>query len=391
MKVILKKGREKSLIGRHPWVFSGGVYRTDGSPKTGDIVSLVDAEGTFLGKGFYNSETSIAIRVLTWADEAIDLAFWNKRLQQALALRTMLFGGTKTNAYRIIHGEADLIPGLTLDYYNGYCVIQISSAGLEKCKADIVTAIQTTLNPKGILERGDLVSRKVEGLPQESSVLAGTIPDTVTITENNMQLVVDLKKGQKTGFFLDQRDNRARVGELSKNKKVLNCFSYSGGFTVAAALHGATTTSIDISAEAIELCKQNFKLNNLNVAGHQFIAADVFGDLRRLRAEKQTFDLIILDPPAFAKSKDHVGQAAKGYKDINYVALQIIKENGILVTCSCSQHIERMLFQKIVHDAARDAGRTVQLLEFRGQACDHPINLAHPEGDYLKVMICRVI
>lgn len=391
MKVIIKKGREKSLLNRHPWIFSGGIFRTEGGPQTGDIVSLNDAEGKFLGKGFYNSHTSIAVRVLTWDDEPIDIAFWNKRLQQALALRTMLFAGTKTNAYRIIHGEADLIPGLTLDHYNGYCVMQIASAGLEKCKTDIVTAIQQTLKPKGILERGDLVARKVEGLPQENKVLAGTIPETVTITENNMQLLVDLHKGQKTGMFLDQRDNRKRVGELAANKTVLNCFSYSGGFTVAAALNGAKTTSIDISPEAIELCKQNFKLNNLDLAGHQFIAADVFGDLRRLRAEKQTFDMIILDPPAFAKSKDHVSQAAKGYKDINYVALQILKENGILVTCSCSQHIDRMLFQKIVNDAARDAGRTVQLLEFRGQAPDHPINLAHPEGDYLKVMLCRVL
>ena len=391
MKIIIKKGREKSLLNRHPWIFSGGVFRTDGNPQTGDIVSVVDAEGKFLGKGFYNSHTSIAVRVLTWDDEAIDATFWNKRLQQALALRSMLFVGTKTNAYRIIHGEADLIPGLTLDYYNGYCVMQIASAGLEKCKQDIIAAIQTALKPKGIFERGDMVSRKVEGLPQENKVLSGTIPETVIITENNMQLTVDLQKGQKTGMFLDQRDNRARVGELSKNKNVLNCFSYSGGFSVAAALNGAKTTSIDISPEAIELCKQNFKLNNLDLAGHQFIAADVFGDLRRLRAEKQTFDLIILDPPAFAKNKDHIKQAAKGYKDINYVAMQIIKENGILVTCSCSQHIDRMLFQKIVHDAARDASRTVQLLEYRGQAPDHPINLAHPEGDYLKVMICRVI
>lgn len=391
MKVILKKGREKSLKSRHPWIFSGGIFRTDGNPQTGDLVTVVDAEGSFLGQGFYNSQTSIAVRVLSWEEEAIDLSFWNKRLQQALALRSNLFAGTATNAYRLIHGEADLIPGLTLDYYAGYFVMQIASAGLEKCKADIVTAIQTMFNPKGILERGDLVSRKVEGLAQEDQILFGTIPDTVTITENNMQLLVDLKKGQKTGFFLDQRDNRARVAGLAAKKTILNCFSYSGGFTVAAARHGAMTTSIDISPEAIELCKRNMALNDLDITKHQFIAADVFGELRRLRAEKQNFDLIILDPPAFAKNKDHVSKAAKGYKDINYVAMQIIKENGLLVTCSCSQHIDRLLFQKIVHDAARDAGRTVQLLEFRGQAPDHPINLAHPEGDYLKVMICRVM
>jgi 23S rRNA (cytosine1962-C5)-methyltransferase len=391
MKIIIKKGREKSLVNHHPWIFSGGVFRTDGNPQTGDIVSVVDAEGKFLGKGFYNSHTSIAVRVLTWIDEPIDAAFWNKRLQQALALRTMLFSGTKNNAYRIIHGEADLIPGLTLDYYNGYCVLQIASAGLEKCKTDIIAAIQTILNPKGILERGDLVSRKVEGLPQENQILAGTIPDELEIIENNMKFLVNVKTGQKTGFFLDQRDNRARVGDLAKNKTVLNCFCYSGGFTVVAALQGAITTNIDSSAEAIELARRNCTLNDIDTHLHQYITADVFGELRRLRAEKHTFDMIILDPPAFAKNKEHVPQAAKGYKDINYVALQIIKENGILVTCSCSQHLERMLFQKIVHDAARDAGRTVQLIEYRGQAPDHPINLDHPEGDYLKVLICRVI
>jgi 23S rRNA (cytosine1962-C5)-methyltransferase len=256
----------------------------------------------------------------------------------------------------------------------------------------IVRLLQELLVPQGIYEKSDLPSRKVEGIGLHSGLLAGSIPDLVEIKENNLSFIVDIKNGQKTGFFLDQRNNRAYAGALAAGKKVLNCFCYSGGFSIYAAIKGAEqTANIDISPEALTLAKKNFSINSLAPSQHRFLAADGFTALRDLKQKSEKFDLIILDPPAFAKNQSTVQQAARGYKDINLQAMQLMASEGILVTCSCSQHLDRMLFQKIVHDASVDAGRGLQFISIRGQAEDHPINAAHPEGEYLKCLVARVI
>lgn len=391
-KIFLRFGREKSLLSHHPWLFSGGIERVEGATESGEIVEVYSAKKQFLGRGFYNKGTSIAVRMFSFKDDKIDKDFWRKKIEQAVNFRKIILDFEKTTACRLVHGEADFLPGLIVDKYGDYLCLQVSTSGMEKIKQMIIDILVEVLKPNGIYERSDMVSRKVEGLAMTTGVVHGEVPDIIEIIENGLKFKVNLKTGQKTGFFLDQRDNRAQVGLLAKNKTVLNCFSFSGGFSIYAAKGGAKkTTSVDISAEAIELAKENFALNNLDPDKQEFIADDVFEVLRRFNKEGRKFDLIVLDPPAFAKNAAAVKTAARGYKDINMQAFKILNPNGFLITCSCSQHLEKMLFQKIVHDAAIDAGRDVQLLETRGQAADHPIALAHPEGDYLKCLICRVI
>lgn len=391
-KIFLKPGREKSVINQHPWLFSGAIAKIEGEPESGEIVEVYSHKNIFLGQGFYNKNTSIAVRFLTFIKEPINADFWRKKITQAFELRKQIIDFSKTDAYRLIHGEGDFLPGLTLDKYADYLVWQCSTTGLEKIKAQLITIIQDCFQPKGIYERSDIPSRKVENLGLNNQIIYGEIPELIEIKENGLKFLVDLKKGQKTGFFLDQRENRKRVGELAPGKKVLNCFCYSGGFSIYAAQSGAAkTTNLDISGEALELAKKNYQLNNCDLEALEFISADVFEELRKYKKENKKYDLIILDPPAFAKNAAAVKTAARGYKDINLQALNILETNGLLVTCSCSQHLDKALFQKIVHDAALDAQRKLQILEIRGQAADHPIAATHPEGEYLKCLICRVI
>lgn len=384
--VIMKPGREKSIRNRHPWVFSGGIKEVKGDYQPGDIVSVFDARQRFLGKGFINPASQIRVRLLTFQDEEIDADFFRNRLQQALESRKALLP-PKTNAYRLIHSDGDGLSGLTVDRYDQWLVAQFHSAGIEQQKPLIIELLSELTKAKGILERSDMKSRRADGLETDNQSLAGEVPPTTEILENKLRFQVDLEKGQKTGFFLDQRENRQLIGNLSAGKRLLNCFSYSGGFSVYAAKQGAQTTSLDISKEAIALAKENFTLNKLPADDHQFISANAFDWLREI---PEQYDVIVLDPPAFVKAKQQVNKGARGYKDINRLAISQVASGGLVLTCSCSSYISWDLFRKIIFSAAQEAERTVQIIARPGQPFDHPINIYHPEGEYLKTFLLRV-
>jgi 23S rRNA (cytosine1962-C5)-methyltransferase len=385
--VILKKQRDKSVKNHHPWIFSGGIERIEGAPQAGDIVDVL-SNGVVLGKGFYNPKNSIAVRMISFASPEINQEYWRNALSAAISRRAAY--GAVSSAYRLVHGEADMLPGLTVDKYGEYLCIQISIIGMDRLRETIVGLLQELLKPKGIYERSDIPSRKVDGLPMINQVLFGEVPERIEIIENELVFDVDVRNGQKTGFFLDQRENRLELRPLVKGLRVLNCFGYSGGFAVSAAKGGATEVeTVDISEDATRMALAHFARNGFVGNKYRAITADVFEYLREVTPG--SYDVIILDPPAFTKNKDSVMAAARGYKEINRQAARVLSSGGILVTCSCSQHIDRMLFQKIVHDGVIDAGKDVQILAIRGQGPDHPINISHPEGEYLKCLICRVL
>ncbi len=391
MKTIacyLKKGKEKPLESRHPWVFSGALDTIDDDFETGDLVKVYSAEGKCLGIGYLNPRSQIAIRMLAFEDVVINESFFDKLIRDAMALRVRYLP-PETNAYRLIQSEGDFLPGLIVDRYGDYLVAQFLTAGIEKWKDTIVRILQKHIAPRGIFEKDDLEMRRFEGLEKTIGKLAGEEPpDYVEILEYGHRFVVDIHGGQKTGFFLDQRENRRRTAGLCRGLRVLNCFSYTGGFSVYAAKGGASgTVSVDSSEPALNTAKVNFEKNKLDLAAAEFIHADVFDYLRDTRQE---FDLIILDPPAFCKNKQQIQQAATGYKDINLQAFKRLAPGGLLFTFSCSSYIDSDLFQKIVFGAAKDTRKPVRILERTGHGFDHPINIYHPEGEYLKGLLCEV-
>jgi len=385
---LLKKGKEKPLEGKHPWVFSGAIDRIDDNFKTGDLVKVHSSEEKFLGIGYLNPRSQIAIRMLTFKDVKIDEMFFTNRIRQALDLRQR-FISPNTNAYRVVHAEGDFLPGLVVDRYGDYLVVQFLTAGIEHWKKTIVSILQKVLPVKGIFERDDLEMRSMEGLEKRVGHLAGEEPpDFVEIQENGHPFVVDIHQGQKTGFFLDQRENRKLIGSHSQGRRVLNCFAYTGAFSVYAALGGASeTVSVDSSEAALNTAKLNFEKNGLQDSPCQFVREDVSHYLRNTR---QDYDLVILDPPAFCKNKHQIQRAARGYKDINLNALKLLASGGLLFTCSCSSHISSDLFQKIIFGAAKDARKEVRIIAKTSHAYDHPINVYHPEGEYLKGLLCEV-
>lgn len=375
MKVILKKGKEKPLLNGHPWIFSGAVAQMP-SEAAGEIYPIYSDAGQFLGHAYFNARSSIIGRRLEDLPGSIE---------RAVAYRQTLFG-EETTAYRLINGEGDFIPGLIVDKYGEYLVLQAGTLGIERLKSEIVEHLQRLLRPKAIYEKSSLPSRKEEGLKEAQGWLAGEGVNEISILENGLQFKISPTEGQKTGFFLDQREMRQKVRSLSKDKRVLNCFSYTGGFSVYAAAGGAIQVdSVDISEKAIALARENLTLNGF--AGDCF-TADVFTFLREKPLD---YDLVILDPPAFAKRQKDVVQACRGYKDINRVALQKMPANSTLITCSCSHFVDEKLFQTVVFQAACEAKRAVQIVGHHLLAPDHPINLAHPEGTYLKSLILHVI
>ncbi len=391
-RLHLKPNRDRAVRRFHPWIFSGSVHHLEGEHAPGDIVEVLAADGAFLGRGFYNPNSQIVCRMLTWHDEPIDAAFLQRKIASAYRLRLDLFGTnapSATNAYRVVNAEGDGLPGLIVDRYADYLVVQISTLGMSRFRNEIVVALQQALQPQGIFERSVGAALHEEGLQPVTQVLAGAEPPPVIhIRENDRHFAVNVREGQKTGFFLDQRENRAWVARLCQNRKVLNGFGYTGAFSVYAAQAGAqTVVTVDSSATAIELAKQNFALNRLEVAANDFVVADLF---HFLRSTTQKFDLIILDPPAFAHRQKDVENAARAYKDINLQAMKVIESGGLLLSCSCSQPVSPDLFQKILFGAATDAGRTVRILGQSGQAPDHPISVYHPEGRYLQAMLLHV-
>jgi len=392
--VRLVKGREKPVKNRHPWLFSGAISGIEGQPGDGDIVDVMDQQGQFLARGYYNSHSQIAVRLLTWnPDEEINADFFQEAIAHSVARRQALAADARTDAYRLVHAESDLLPGLIVDRYNGYLVTQFLTLGIDRWKREIVACLADMLLSEGIYERSDVDVREKEGLPPVVGALwGGTPPDRVEIRENGHRFAVDIKAGQKTGFYLDQRDNRVRVAAYCGNREVLNAFSYTGAFAVYAAAGGAKRiVNVDSSAEALEIARDNMALNGLADRDSEYVIGDVFAILRRYRERGQRFDLIILDPPKFAYTRSQVEAACRGYKDINWLAMQLLRPNGILCTFSCSGLVSADLFQKVIFGASVDAGRDVQILEKLSQATDHPVLLSFPEGEYLKGLICRVL
>ena len=388
VRVVLKPEKDKPIRGFHPWIFSGAIDSLDDHFKTGDLVKVYSHGEEFLGIGYLNPRSQIAVRMLSFKDEPIDLAFFVKRMETAKKLRDN-FIPPQTNAFRWIHSEGDFLPGLILDKYGDYLAAQFSTAGMDALKPIVVEAIKKVFPAKGIYERDDQESRRLEGLEEALVTLNGEEPpDYAEIEEYGHRFVVDIKHGQKTGFFLDQRENRRKIALQTEGKKVLNCFAYSGGFSIYAAKAGASSvTSVEIQERAVNTMKTNFELNGLKGDQYQFVTEDVFDFLR---TDTNMYDLIILDPPAFCKHKNQVHEAARGYKDINLFAMKRITSGGILFTSSCSTFVDPDLFQKIVFGAAKDAGRKVQIIEKVSHSFDHPINIYHPEGEYLKGFFLKV-
>lgn len=386
-RIILKKGRDAALRYGHPWLFSGAIAAVEGRPGPGEIVLALDASGRPIGRGFYNTG-DIAFRLLT-GDSAvrIDAGFWRRRIERALALRRRVIP-PGTDAFRLINAEGDGMPGLVCDRYGGYLVMTIGTAGMEKWREVVTGILLEIAAPIGILERSEGRSRQLEGLPDRIGPVSGDVPETVMIEENGLRFEVDLITGQKTGFFLDQRPNREIVGAFGRGAAALNCFSYTGAFSVYAARGGADrVVSVEASASANETARRNLEQNGFSPMRHPILTANVFDYLRET---EETFDLIVLDPPAFAKSRKDVDRSARGYKEINLQAAHRLREGGVLATFSCSNPITPELFEKIVLGALRDAGKTGQLLGRLGAGMDHPVYLAHPEGRYLKGLLLRL-
>ncbi|MEW6333816.1 MAG: class I SAM-dependent rRNA methyltransferase [Thermodesulfobacteriota bacterium] len=383
-RIILKKGREIALRYGHPWIFSGAIATIEGKPEPGEVVTAVDASGRELGLGFYN-RGDIAFRLLTGDPAAaIDAGFWRRRIERALALRRRVIP-PGTDAFRLINAEGDGMPGLVCDRYGGHLVITIGTAGMEKCRETVAGLLLEIATPVGIFERSEGRSRRMEGLFDRVGPVAGDIPGVVVIEERGLHFEVDLITGQKTGFFLDQRDNRELAGAYCRGAAVLNCFSYTGAFSVYAARGRAErVVSVEASEPANEVARRNLQRNGFSPERHPVHTADVFDYLRETR---EMFDLIILDPPAFAKSRRDVERSVRGYKEINLQGARRLREGGLLATFSCSNPIDPELFEKIVLGALRDAGKTAQLLGRLGPGMDHPVNLAHPEGRYLKGLL----
>ena len=386
-KIYLKPKEELRILEGHPWVFNNEIERIEGTIKSGEIAYVYSSKNLFLGKGFLNTSSKIFVRILSRNDdEVIDELFFEKIIKSANQSRLDL---GYNNSYRVLFGESDGIPGLIVDKYGDYLVVQILSLGIDMRKDWFVKILVKLFNPKGIYERSDVSVRKKEGLELFKGTLYGEIPEKVTIKENELTMEIDLINGQKTGSFLDQQDNHKAIKPYVKDKKVLDCFSHIGGFGLHAAYYGASSvTCLDISKSAVMNIQKNASLNQLK----QVIAqeADVFNELRTYQKNNEMFDVVILDPPAFAKKIDDVKKAYQGYKDINLQALKIILDQGYLVTCSCSHYMTPSLFLDMLIDASKDAQRQTQMIEFRIQSKDHPARLGSDESLYLKCVVLKV-
>jgi 23S rRNA (cytosine1962-C5)-methyltransferase len=389
--VTLHPGREKSLLRQHPWIFTSAIDKHLGKLHSGDTVDVIAADNRWLGRGAWSPDSSIRVRIWTFnKEETIDNAFFLRRIESALQCRALL--QLDSNALRLVASECDGLPGITIDRYANVLVCQLLSAGAERHRDKIVWALRKLLPDCAILERSDVAIREKEGLPPLIKPLHGEIPPLVNITEHGHHFAVDVHGGHKTGFYLDQRHNRSRIAAYSKGRTVLNCFSYTGAVAVHCLAAGAThVTNMDVSADALAQAQQHLQMNGLSTEQCEQVAADVFAELRKYRAEGRRFDMIVLDPPKFVENKLHLTQACRGYKDINLLALQLLNPNGILATFSCSGLMPEDLFHKVVADAALDAGRQLQFLEKLSQDRDHPVLSTYPEGYYLKGLLCRAL
>jgi 23S rRNA (cytosine1962-C5)-methyltransferase len=391
-RIYLKVSREKSLLRKHPWIFSKAVNKIKGNPQLGDTVDVYDSKDNWLGRGAYSPESQICIRIWTFKeDEEIDETFFLNRLKSAQSRRDWFIEKGQLTGYRLIAGESDGLPGITIDKYDNLIVCQLLSAGADFQRYTLLSAIKTLYPGCHVYERSDVDVRKKEGLEQVTGWLTEPQESTeCVIEEYGVKIKVDIKTGHKTGFYLDQRESRVAAGLYSKGKSVLNCFSYTGTFSLHCALNGAKEViNVDVSQPALDIAKENAELNNID-SGISYVKADVFKLLRQYREEKKTFDMIILDPPKFVESKAQLTGACRGYKDINMIAMQLLNPGGTLLTFSCSGLMEASLFQKIVADAALDAKRNAYIVDRLHQAPDHPVSSNYPEGYYLKGLVCQV-
>lgn len=398
MNVILKPGREKSLLRRHPWIFSGAIQEADPNIAPGSTVDLLSSDKQFLARASYSPYSQIRARVWTFdPHEQIDAEFFRRKIRSAIDMRASFSPSSLTllspgggNAHRLIYAESDGMPGIIVDRYGDVLVLQSLTAGSEFWKETIADILLEETGLSTIYERSDADVRELEGLQSKVGILRGTNPQIpITIIEHDLQFNVNIASGHKTGFYLDQCANRLRVRELAKDKDVLDCFCYTGGVTVNALAGSAKSVlSVDSSADALQLCKQNIELNNLPTDRHTTLEGDIFQLLRKFRDENRSFDMIILDPPKFAPTAAHADKATRAYKDINLLAFKLLRPNGILVTFSCSGGVDSALFQKIVAGSALDAGADAQIVEHLSQGPDHPISVYFPEGAYLKGLIC---
>ncbi|RZF59468.1 class I SAM-dependent rRNA methyltransferase [Sphingobacterium corticibacterium] len=392
-KVILHKGKEKAAWQLHPWIFSGAIKTVDGKPTNGTVVKVFNVDKEFVAYGVYNAHSRVAVRLLEWNQEfPIDERWWRHRIQRAVALRTHLLTD-QNDTVRLVFAEADFLPGLIVDKYGDFLSVQIHSSGIEAVKTIIVDELVQLLQPKGIYERSDLNARQHEGLPDANGLLYGEKPsDFVDVIENGIRYQINIIEGQKSGFYCDQRDNRSLTAQYVKGKRVLDCFCYTGGFTLNALKSGASAVvSVDSSALAIETLQKNLVFNKLDAAVHSTVQADVNKYLRQLGEEGEKFDVIILDPPKYAPSRSALDKAARAYKDLNRRALLLLESGGLLATFSCSGAMDIDTFKQVVAWAALDAAKEIQFIRQFSQPEDHPVRASFPEGEYLKGLLVRVV
>jgi 23S rRNA (cytosine1962-C5)-methyltransferase len=393
-RLLLKPERDRSVRRRHPWLFSGAIARLSDGAEDGGLVDIVSDSGEWLARGYLNRRSQIVARLLTWdGEQTVDDDFWRRRLAQAIAGRAALSADPQTTAFRLVNAESDGLPGLVVDRYGDWLVVQALTLGIERRKEALLGSLVDLLaGVRGVYERSDAEVREKEGLEATTGLLWGDEPpDPVEVLENGYRFLVDIKRGHKTGFYLDQRENRARLPAYSGGAEVLNAFAYTGAFGVYALGGGAArVVNVDTLEGALALARRHVQINDFAGADVAYEAADVFAQLRAYRAAGRQFDLIVLDPPRFALSRSHIKRASRGYKDINWIAFQLLRRGGVLATFSCSGLVSRELFQKIVLGAALDAGRDVQIIAHLSQASDHPVALNFPEAAYLKGLLCRV-
>jgi 23S rRNA (cytosine1962-C5)-methyltransferase len=385
-QVILKKREERRFLAGHQWIFSNEIANVLGSPEAGDIVEILRNDRLLLGLGFYNPHSLIAVRFLTSVKEELSNSFFERRIAESLALRRKLY--PEAESFRIVNGESDYLPGLVVDKYNEYLSLQTLSYGMDKRLDQICDVLETLLHPKAIVERNDTPLRLLEHLPEKTGTLRG-VPDHTIMDENGAKFNVDVLRGQKTGFFLDQRENRIRLRHYANGADVLDCFSNEGAFAINAALGGARhVLGVDISESSVEKARVNAVINQTKNV--EFKQADVFELLKEFSAERKVFDVVVLDPPSFTRSRKNVRSALKGYKTINGLAMTILREGGLLMTATCSHHITEESFLETVEESARRSGRRVRLLEISGASSDHPTLMSMPETRYLKCAVYSV-
>ena len=392
--LILKPRKAKPFFLRHPWVFSGAVAHVSGAPRKGDVVTVTDVGGRFIGRGFFNPESQIVARLFCWNEsEAVDDAFWRNRVAQAIRLRCeTLRLPEASDAYRLAYSDADGLPGLIADRYGDYLTVQFLTAGMDARREVVLDALCEFAKPFGVCERADEETAGKEGIVTRHGILRGEAPEGVaTIHCDGLAFLVDLQRGQKTGFFLDQRENRIAAARYMAGRRVLDGFTYTGGFAIAAARLGgaAEVVALDRSESALEMARRNAELNGAN--NIDFRLAKVSEALREYKKSGERFDAVILDPPKFARTRNGLTKALRAYHDVNLLAMQLLTDEGVLVTCSCSGHVGGHDFEMMLNGAAVEANRGVQILERRGASADHPVLAACPETAYLKCFICRVV